>query len=195
MTLAVLADLAQLLAETFLEPEARLQARFQQVLASDPSPALTEPLGRLVQYPQAGDAQPVEYSRLFLHARDTATVHLFESVQACGLHLAPEIMEPLQTLFGEAGLTPQEGLGVPSDHLGLEFACLSLLLGQVIEGDRAERARFRELAQRLLGGHLRPFVAAIAGQLPQAAPGVYYQAAVDLATALVAETEKALAEI
>jgi TorA maturation chaperone TorD len=193
MQLALLADLTQLLAETFLEPEADLTADLAQIQDGDPAPALAEPLGRMVGH-GLGPDQPVEYARLFLHARDTDTVHLFESVQARGEHLAPEVLGPLQALYDEAEISVQEDLATPPDHLGLELACLNYLLVQVIEGDLAERPRFVGLAQRLLHEHLTPFAAAVADQLPRVSPLPYYLAALDLTRALLPEIQRELAE-
>ncbi len=139
--------------------------------------------------------QPVEYARLFLHAKDTDTVHLFESVQARGHLMAPEVLGPLKAIYDEADISLQEDLGIPPDHLGLELSCLGYLLGQVIEGDLEERPRFQALAQRLIQEHLRPFTAVVAEQLPQVQAHPYYLAASELASALLPETEKALAEI
>lgn len=192
MTLALLADLAQVLAEAFLEPEAALQARLEDLLAGAPVPALAGPLRRMVTHGLAPADQPVEYARLFLHAKDTDTVHLFESVQARGHHMAPQVLGPLKAIYDEADISLQEGLGVPPDHLGLEFACLSYLLGQASEGDGADRPRFMALSQRLLQEHLRPFTATVAGQLPQVSAHLYYQATADLAAALLLEVEKQL---
>jgi TorA maturation chaperone TorD len=194
MPLALLADLAQILAEVFLEPDADLKEGLGQLLASGPGPSLASPLARMVDHTLSAQDQPVEYARLFLHAKDTDTIHLFESVQARGHHMAPEVLEPLKAIYDEADISIQEDLAVPPDHLGLELACLSYLLGQVIEGDLAERTLFVELARRLLREHLRPFVAAVAEQLPQVQAHPYYRAAGELAGALLPETEKALAE-
>ena len=194
MTLALLADLCQTLAEAFLEPGADLGEDLRALLDRGPGPALAGPLDRMVRN-GLGEAQAVEYARLFLHARDTDTVHLFESVQARGHHLAPEVLGPLQALYDAADLSPQEDLGLPPDHLGLELACLGHLLGQVAEGSPAERARVAELARRLIREHLRPFAARVAGQLPRVQAHPYYLAASDVASALWPEAEKALAEI
>jgi TorA maturation chaperone TorD len=195
MSLALLADLAQILAEAFLEPDADLKEGLGQLLDGCPSPSLSSPLARMVEQALPAQDQPVEYARLFLHAKDTDIVHLFESVQARGHHMAPEVLEPLKAIYDEADISIQEDLGIPPDHLGLELACLSYLLGQVIEGDLAERDRFVELAQRLLREHLSPFVAQVAEQLPQVQAHPYYLAASELAAALLPETGKALAEI
>lgn len=194
MSLALLADLAQILAEAFLEPDADLKEGLGQLLDSGPSPSLASPLARMVETTLAPQDQPVEYARLFLHAKDTDIVHLFESVQARGHHMAPEVLEPLKAIYDEADISLQEDLGIPPDHLGLEFACLSYLLGEVIEGDLAERSRFKELVLRLIHAHLRPLVAVVAEQLPQVQPHPYYLATSELASALLPETEKALAE-
>ena len=195
MTLALLADLAQILAEAFLEPDADLKEGLVELLTGGPSPSLADPLRRMAENAMASTDQSVEYARLFLHAKDTDTVHLFESVQARGHHMAPEVLDPLKAIYDEADISLQEDLAVPPDHLGLEFACLSYLLGEVIQGDSAERPRLQELAQRLLRVHLRPLMAAVAEQLPQVSAHAYYQAASDLGTALLQEAEKALAEI
>ncbi|WP_243303892.1 molecular chaperone TorD family protein [Geothrix oryzisoli] len=194
MSLALLADLAQILAEAFLEPDADLKEGLGQLLDGCTSPSLAAPLGRMIEHTLPGGDQPVEYARLFLQARDTDIVHLFESVQARGHHMAPEVLEPLKAIYDEADISLQEDLGIPPDHLGLEFACLSYLLDQVIEGDLAERDRFVELARRLLREHLRPFLQVVAEQLPQVQAHPYYLAASELAAALLPETEKALAE-
>ncbi len=195
MTLALLADLAQILAETFLEPDADLKEGLEELLNDLPSPALAEPLRQMVETTLSAEEQPVEYARLFLHAKDTDTAHLFESVQARGHQMAPEVLGPLQAIYDEADISVQEDLMVPPDHLGLELACLSYLLGQVIEGDLAERQRFVELAQRLIREHLRPFTLVVAGQLPKVAAHPYYLATTGLADALLSEVEKELAII
>jgi TorA maturation chaperone TorD len=195
MSLARLADLAQILAEAFLEPEADLKEALEELRDSQPAGPLAGPLDRMARQALALEEQPVEYARLFLHAKDSDTVHLFESVQARGHLMAPEVLGPLQALYEEADISLQEDLTIPPDHLGLEFACLSFLLGQVIEGDLAERDQFVALAQRLIRDHLRPFVQAVAEQLPQVAAHPYYLAAGELAAALLPETEKALGEI
>lgn len=195
MSLALLADLAQILAEAFLEPEAGLKEGLAQLLDGGPAPSLSGPLARMAENGLGAADQPVEYARLFLQARDTDIVHLFESVQARGHHMAPEVLEPLKAIYDEADISIQEDLGVPPDHLGLELACLSYLLGQVIEGDLAQRDRHAELARRLIHDHLRPFVAVVVEQLPQVQAHPYYLAAAELASALLPETEKALAEL
>jgi len=195
MSLALLADLAQILAEAFLEPDADLKEGLGQLLDGCPGPSLSSPLARMVEQALPAQDQPVEYARLFLQARGTDIVHLFESVQARGHHMAPEVLEPLKAIYDEADISLQKDLGIPPDHLGLELACLSYLLGQVIEGDLAERGRFVELAQRLLREHLHPFVRVVAEQLPQVQAHPYYLAASELAAALLPEIDKALAEI
>ena len=195
MTLALLADLAQILAEVFLEPDADLKEDLAQFLDGCAHPTLREPLSRMVQNSLDAEAQPVEYARLFLHAKDTDTVHLFESVQARGHHMAPEVLGPLKAIYDEADISLQEDLAVPPDHLGLELACLSYLLGQVIEGDPAERSRLLELAQRLIHEHLRPFTALVVEQLPLVQAHPYYRAAAELTVALLPAAEKALAEL
>lgn len=195
MTLALKADLAQILAEAFLEPDADLREGLGELLDSGPGPSFADPLGRMARNALDPMAQSVEYARLFLHAKDTDTIHLFESVQARGHHMAPVVLDPLKAIYDEADIRLQDDLGIPPDHLGLEFACLSYLLGQVIEGDLSERPRFVELALRLIREHLRPLMNAVAEQLPQVAAHPYYQAASDLGTTLLAESDKALAEI
>lgn len=195
MSLALLADLAQILAETFLEPDADLKEGLEQLLEGGPEPALAEPLGRMIQHSLSREDQPVAYAQLFLHAKNSDVVHLFESVQARGHHMAPEVLGPLQAIYEAADITLQEDITTPPDHLGLELACLSYLLGAVIEGDLAEQASNRDLALRLIREHLRPFLAQVAEQLPQVPAPPYYQAASDLATALLVESDKALAEI
>ena len=195
MSLALLADLAQILAEAFLEPDAELKEALERLLVSSPVPSIAVLLRKMVETTLAPQEQTVEYARLFLHAKDTDTVHLFESVQARGHQMAPEVLGPLLAIYDEAEISVQEDLAIPPDHLGLELACLSYLLGQDIEGDLAERQRSVELAQRLLREHLRPFTQVVAEQLPKVAAQPYYQAAADLAEALLPEVEKALAEI
>ena len=195
MSLALLADLAQILAEAFLEPDADLKEGLGELLNGGPSPSLADPLRRMAENALASTDQSVEYARLFLHAKDTDTVHLFESVQVRGHHMAPEVLDPLKAIYDEADISLQEDLAIPPDHLGLEFACLSYLLGEVIEGDLTERARYVELAQRLMRKHLSPLMATVAEQLPQVAAHAYYRAASELAVALLPETEKALAEM
>jgi len=195
MTLALQADLAQLLAEAFLEPDADLGEALEELLGDGPVPALADPLRRMAAHRLAPGDQPVEYARLFLQAKDTDTVHLFESVQARGHQMAAEVLGPLQAIYDEADISVQEDLVVPPDHLGLELACLSYLLGQIIEGDLAERPRFVELAQRLIRTHLRPFILLVARQLPQVAAPPYYLAAAELAEALLPEVEKGLLEL
>lgn len=195
MSLALLADLAQILAEAFLEPDADLKEGLGQLLDGSPGPSLASPLGRMASATLSAQDQSVEYARLFLHAKDTDTVHLFESVQARGHHMAPEVLGPLKAIYDGADISIQEDLGIPPDHLGLELSCLGYLLGQVIEGDLDERPRFQALAQRLIQEHLRPFTAVVAEQLPQVQAHPYYLAASELASALLPEIEKALAEI
>jgi len=195
MSLALLADLAQILAEAFLEPDADLKEGLERLRDGCPSSALAAPLGRMASSAPGAQDQPVEYARLFLHARETDTVHLFESVQARGHLMAPEVLEPLKAIYDDADISLQEDLAIPPDHLGLELACLSYLLGQAIEADPDEYLRLMELARRLIREHLRPFVAVVAEQLPQVQAHPYYLAAAELATALLPEAEKALAEI
>ncbi len=195
MTLALLADLAQILAEAFLEPDADLKESLERVLASDPGPALAKPLRRMVKHSLGPTDQAVEYARLFLQARDSEVVHLFESVQARGHHMAPEILLPLQAIYEAADLSVQEALATPPDHLGLELACLGYLLAQVIEGEPADPAPILHLARRLLDDHLEPFLRQVGAQLPQVSARPYYLAASDLASVLVVEVRKALVEI
>ena len=195
MPLAFLADLAQILAEVFLEPDADLREDLQQLLREGASPALAEPLGRMAAQALPPTEQAVAYAGLFLHAKDAEIVHLFESVQARGHHQAPEVITPLQAIYDEADIQLQEDVATPPDHLGLEFACLSFLVAQLLEGDADDRDRCLGLADRLIREHLRPFLGRVAGQLPQVPAHPYYQAAGDLACALLPEIEKALAEI
>ncbi len=149
----------------------------------------------MLDHPLAPEDQAVEYTRLFLQAKDTDTVHLFESVQARGHHMAPEVLDPLSAIYDESDISLREDVSQPPDHLGLELACLSFLLGQLVEGDPAEGPRFADLARRLIREHLQPFVQAVVGQLPKVSADTYYLAAAELAAALLPETEKALAEI
>ncbi len=193
MALPFLSDLAQLLAEAFLEPEALLQDRAGALQASAPA-AAAPLLGALAAAPRDLEAQAVEYARLFLHGRDHEPVHLFESVQARGHHLAPDILERLKGIYDGADLSLQDGLTVPPDHLGLELACLGYLLAEVHQGDLARRAAHAALAQRLIQDHLAPFVAAVRTHLPLLAPTPAYAAAASLASLLLADSLKALAE-
>ncbi|WP_285577538.1 molecular chaperone TorD family protein [Geothrix limicola] len=194
MPLALLADLAQILAEAFIEPDADLREDLLQLLESGPGPTLADPLKRMTAEVMGPEDQAVEYARLFLHAKDTDTVHLFESVQARGHHMAPEVIDPIRAIYDEADISLQADLNLPPDHLGLELACLSHLLGECLEGDLAERPRYQKLARRLIGEHLRPLLALVLEQLPQVSAHPYYLAAAELASALLPETEKALAE-
>jgi TorA maturation chaperone TorD len=194
MSLAFLADLAQILAEVFIEPDADLKEGLEGLLTEAPIPALADPLGRMVANALPLQEQPVEYARLFLHAKDTDIVHLFESVQARGHLMAPEVLKPLKAIYDAADISLQEDLTVPPDHLGLELACLSYLLRQVIEGDLAERFRFVDLAHRLVREHLEPFTKLVAEQLLQVQAPPYYLEAAALASSLWPEIEKALAE-
>jgi TorA maturation chaperone TorD len=194
MSLALLADLAQILAEAFLEPDADLKEGLEELLNDLPGPSLADPLRRMAEHTLAPQDQAVEYARLFLHAKDTDTVHLFESVQTRGHLMAAEVMGPLQAIYDEADISVQEDLAQPPDHLGLELACLNYLLGQLIEGDSTEQPRFAELAQRLIRVHLRPFTQVVAEQLPRVAAHPYYLSAAELAGNLLPEVEKALAE-
>ena len=193
MSLAYLADLAQLLAEVFLEPDGELAEPLQELLQTCPYHGLMESLAVMAGQDLGASEQAVEYARLFLHAKDTDTVHLFESVQAQGRHLAPEVIGPLTAIYDEADISVQEELAVPPDHVGLELACLSYLLGQVIEGDPVEQSRFQELARRLLADHLRPLSKAIAAQLPLVQASPYFAAAGILTEALLDEVDGALA--
>jgi TorA maturation chaperone TorD len=108
--------------------------------------------------------------------------------------MAPEVLGPLQAIYDEADISLQADLAIPPDHLGLELACLSYLLGQILVGDAADRARFVELSQRLIQVHLQPLTAAVAAQLREVAAHPFYQAAADLAVALLPEVEAALAK-
>ncbi len=199
MSLATLADLSQLLAEVFLEPDADLGddlgEALAQLQAEGGSPELLAPLARMTGAELDPAAQPVEYARLFRHALTTDTVHLFESAQARGHLMAPAVIGPLQAIYDEADIAVDEDLATPPDHLGLELACLSYLLGQVVEGDVTDRATFVALALRLLREHLQPFTAAVAEQLPQVAAQPYYLGAAELAVALVDEAGKALVDL
>ena len=195
MTLALQADLAQLLAEVLLEPDSDLRDDLVALSVRLDLPSLSGPLARMVANPLQAADLPVEYARLFLHAKDTDTVHLFESVQARGHHMAPEVLAPLKAIYDEADISVQEDLGIPPDHLGLELACLSYLLAQVLEGDLTERPRYLALAQRLLRAHLRPLVAAVRAQLPLVQAHPYFLATLELASGLLEETEKELAQI
>lgn len=195
MTLALLADLAQILAEAFLEPDADLKEGLGQLLDGGPSPSLASPLSRMAQATLPPAEQAVEYARLFLHAKDTDTVHLFESVQARGHHMAPEVLGPLKAIYDGADISLQEDIGIPPDHLGLEFACLGYLLGQILEGDPAEAPRLAGLARQLIRGHIAPLVKVVGEQLPQVEAHPYYLAGADLAAALLPEVDKALSEI
>lgn len=195
MTLALLADLAQVLAEVFIEPEADLREGLGWLLESDPGHALAEPLRRMAEQALPPAEQAVEYARLFLHAKTASPVHLFQSVQSRGHHMAPEVLGSLRSIYDEADIRLAEDLTIPPDHLGLQLACLSFLLGQVLECPQDERGRVADLARRLLRDHLRPLAAAVAEQLPSRAPRPWFQSAVGLTSLLLAESEKALAQI
>ena len=198
MTLALMADLAQLLAEVFLEPDTDLGPDLEAALAASDglSPALRGPLAQLVAAPLNDQDRSVEYARLFLHPLEGDPVHLFASVQTRGHHQAPDILGPLKAIHDEADLSLQDGLGVPPDHLGLELACLSAILGQSLEApDPVEEERLRALALRLIREHLRPLSDAVARQLPSAAPAPYFQAAADLVAGLLDELDRELAVI
>lgn len=193
MALPFLSDLAQLLAEAFLEPEAELQERAGALRADAPAAAASL-LGALAAVPRDTEAQAVEYTRLFLHGRDHEPIHLFESVQTRGHHLAPDILERLKAIYDGADISLQEGLAVPPDHLGLELACLGYLLAEAHQGDLAKRKAHAALAQRLIQDHLAPLVASVRTHLPHLAPAPAYAAAASLASLLLAESMKALAE-
>lgn len=198
MTLALTADLAQLLAEVFLEPDTDLGPDLEAALAASGGlpPALQQALAQMVAAPLADQDRSVEYARLFLHALEGDPIHLFASVQARGHHQAPDILGPLKAIHDEADLSLQDDLGVPPDHLGLELACLSAILGQSLEAsDPVEEERLQALALRLLQEHLRPLTAAVSRQLPSVAPAPYFQAAADLVAALLDELERELAVI
>ena len=192
MSLATLADLSQLLAEVFLEPDADLGddlgEALAQLQAEGGSPELLAPLARMTGAELDPAAQPVVDARLFRHALTTDTVHLFESAQARGHLMAPAVIGPLQAIYDEADIAVDEDLATPPDRL-------SYLLGQVVEGDVTDRATFVALALRLLREHLQPFTAAVAEQLPQVAAQPYYLGAAELAVALVAEASKALVDL
>ncbi len=198
MSLATFADLAQLLAEVFLEPDTDLGPDLEAALGSGDGlpPALQAPLAQMVAAPLNDQDRPVEYTRLFLQALEGDPVHLFASVQARGHHQAPDILGPLKAIHDEADLSLQDDLGVPPDHLGLELACLSAILGQSLDAsDPVEEERLQALALRLLREHLHPLSAAVSRQLPSAAPAPYFQAGADRVAALLDELERELAVI
>ncbi len=187
MTRAQLADLFEILSETFLEPGADLREPLGRLLASRPGGALEDRLRRMAGAVLDPESQAVEYARLFLHSREADVVHLYESVQARGHLMAPDILDPLKALYDAADLSVREGLGVPPDHLGLELACLAYLLRQAEEAPEA-----RDLALTLVREHLAPLADAVAAQLPRIQPHPYFQAAADLAREGVAEAGRAL---
>lgn len=187
MALAFLAELSEVLAEVFLEPDAELNERLGQLLDSGPGPSLAGPLRRMAGAVQDPEAQAVEYARLFMHSREADVVHLYGSVQARGFLMAPEVLGSLKEIYDGADISPQEDLLVPPDHLGLELACLGYLLEQLAEPDleSAERERLRGLARRLIREHMEPLVRAVNTQLPQIQPQAYYLGAAELAQALL----------
>lgn len=191
MPRARLVELFEILSDAFLEPGADLKDPLERLLASRPGPALEAPLRRMAGAARDPESQAVEYTRLFLHSRDTEVVHLFESVQARGHLMAPEILDPLKALYDAADLSLREGLGVPPDHLGLELACLAYLLSQAEEPGGAEGSR--DLARRLIREHLSPLSTAVARQLPLVEAHPYFLAAADLTREALAEAERILA--
>jgi len=193
MALALLAELSETLAEVFLEPDAERNERLGQLLSSGPGPSLSTPLRRMAEAAQDSEAQAVEYARIFMHNRDADVVHLYGSVQARGHLMAPEILGPLKEIYDGADISPQEDLGIPPDHLGLELACLGYLLDQIGGAEGETRAQLVGLALRLLREHLAPLTRAVATQLPQIHAHAYFLAAGDLARELVASAERELA--
>ncbi len=196
MALAFLAELSEVLAEVFLEPDAELNERLGQLLSSGPGPSLLGPLRRMADAVQDPETQAVEYARLFMHSREADVVHLYGSVQARGFLMAPEVLGSLKEIYDGADISPQEDLLVPPDHLGLELACLGYLLEQLEdaeEGEATERERLAGLARRLLREHLDPLVRAVNTQLPQIQAHPYYLGAAELAEALLRATEAELA--
>ena len=196
MTLALLAELSETLAEVFLEPGADLNERLGQLLSSGPGPSLYAPLRRMADARQDSESQAVEYARLFMHSREADVVHLYGSVQARGFLMAPEILGPLKEIYDGADISPQEDLLIPPDHLGLELACLGYLLEQLEDAEAAEpseRERLTALALRLIREHLEPLVRAVATQLPRIQAHAYYQGAAELAQELLKATEAELA--
>ena len=82
MSLAILADLAQILAEVFLEPDADLKEGLDQLLKAGPGPSLAGPLDRMAEHALTMQDQAVEYARLFRESGLGSTVW---SPLACGL--------------------------------------------------------------------------------------------------------------
>lgn len=195
MALAFLAELSEVLAEVFLEPDAEPNERLGQLLDSGPGPSLVGPLRRMAEAIQDPEAQAVEYARLFMHSREADVVHLYGSVQARGFLMAPEVLGSLKEIYDGADISPQEDLLVPPDHLGLELACLGYLLEQLAEPDLAsvEQERLHGLARRLIREHLEPLLRAVNTQLPQIQAHAYYLGAAELAQALLQAAEAELA--
>jgi TorA maturation chaperone TorD len=194
--LKTIAGTLDVLAEAFLAPGADVRARAAEQAArtrlSGPGLApLAAALRELSEAPTA--ALDVEFARLFLTGR-TPTAHPYESFYRGGLLADPECLGELSELYAAAGVQPDSTAAVAQDHLGAELDLLALVLAGLADPEvRAEAGdAVAELATRLIGEHLEPFVEAFERRLTSAAPPPYYAAAARATLAAVAAAAAAL---
>ena len=191
MDLSALSSLAGILSEAFIDPRGdvggRMAALLQLLPKSAETQALRETLNVMATAQEPREEREAEFVRLFQHSAGLRCAHPYESVYTHGRMMAPERISALESIFGDAGLKPQDDLHIPLDHIGLELEALSYFLAGMAEaGSSAEEERkWRSLASRLVHDHLLPFSKAFVGKLDEAKPGPYFKAAAEALSILM----------
>ena len=188
---STLSSLAGILSETFIEPRAGVSGRIAGLLRLLPSDgegrALGETLAGMAAAEEPHEDREAEFVRLFQHSAGLPCAHPYESVYAHGRMAAPEVIKPLEAIFRDAGLTLQDDLHMPLDHIGLELEALSYFLAGMAEAKpgEGEERKWRSLASRLIQDHLLPFSKAFVGKLHEAKPGPYFKGAAEALSILM----------
>jgi TorA maturation chaperone TorD len=118
-----------------------------------------------------------DYTRMFF-ASKPRLAHLFESVYREG-KLLQESTFDIARLYVDAGLQLKEDFRLPPDHIAVELEFVSFLYFKELEALNAgnhENAEYaRELQDRVLRDHLRPFAANLAERVVAHARTTFYR--------------------
>ncbi len=119
-----------------------------------------------------------DYTRMFF-ASKPRLVYLFESVYREGRLFQESTFETAR-LYHDAGLVLNEDFALPPDHIAVELEFLSFLYFKEIEGvkdGKNETVEYaRELRQKLLDEHLKPFALNVAERVGKHAKCALYKA-------------------
>jgi TorA maturation chaperone TorD len=119
-----------------------------------------------------------DYTWMCFASKPRRLVYLFESVYNEG-KLFDESTFRIARLYYEAGLKVEEDFRLPPDHIAVELEFMAFLCFKELEGIKAGDAKIvdysRELQNRTLTEHLRPFALAVAANLGKHAKTGLYQ--------------------